>query len=61
MFSLRIDDESIQSEGTIQSAVSGLNKNVDSYLYLIDGVPVPMDIEPEDGASVVAIRVASGG
>lgn len=61
MFALRIDGESVQSEGTIQSAVSSLNKNVDSYLYLIDGVPVPMDIEPEDGASIDAIRVASGG
>jgi sulfur carrier protein len=33
----------------------------DAYLFLIDGVPVPMDTPIEDGQTVKAIKVASGG
>ncbi len=61
MYKLRIDGKEYDSEGTIQSFVSSLGKKVDSYLYLITGVPVPMDTIPEDGSMVDAIRVASGG
>ena len=61
MYKLRIDGKEYDSEGTIQSFVSSLGMKVDSYLYLITGVPVPMDAIPEDGSMVDAIRVASGG
>ncbi len=61
MYKLRIDGKEYDSEGTIQSSVSSLGKKVDSYLYLITSVPVPMDTIPEDGSMVDAIRVASGG
>lgn len=33
----------------------------DAYLFLISGVPVPMDTPIEDGQTVKAIKVASGG
>lgn len=33
----------------------------DAYLFLVDGRPVPMDTPMEDGQSVRAIKVASGG
>ena len=61
MYKLRIDGKEYDSEGTIQSFVFSLGKKVDSYLYLITAVPVPMDTIPEDGSMVDAIRVASGG
>lgn len=46
---------------TIESAVSARGMHPDSYLYLIDGRPVPMDTVPEAGAVVKVMRVASGG
>ena len=33
----------------------------DSFLYIMEGTPVPSDTVIEDGDSVDAIRVASGG
>ena len=61
MYKLKIDGQLIESEGTVQSSVSSSGRNVDSYLYLVAGVPIPMDTVPEDGSVVDAIRVASGG
>ena len=61
VFSLRIDGTEVESEGSILDAVESLGKNPDSYLYLQDGVPVPMDTEPQNGQKINAVRVASGG
>ena len=61
MYRMTVDGGTYDCEGTIQSSISSLGRNVDSYLYLVEGVPVPMDIVPEDEAIVIAIRVASGG
>ena len=33
----------------------------DSYLYIMEGIPVPSDTVVSDGEKVDAIRVASGG
>ncbi|WP_235584792.1 hypothetical protein [Candidatus Methanomethylophilus sp. 1R26] len=33
----------------------------DAYLFLVSGVPVPMDAPIEDGQTVKAMKVASGG
>lgn len=46
---------------TIQEAISSNGLHPDSYLYLIDGKPVPMDTVIEGGTVVKALRVASGG
>lgn len=46
---------------TIQQAVSGLGFHPDSYLYLIEGKPVPMDTDITDSMVIRAIKVASGG
>lgn len=46
---------------TVQQAVSDLGFHPDSYLYLVDGRPVPMDTVITDSMTVRAMRVASGG
>ena len=46
---------------TIQQAVSGLGFHPDSFLFLIDGKPVPMDTVITDSMTVRAMKVASGG
>lgn len=53
--------ESLKAEGTIESAVLAAGKNPDSFLFLVDGKPVPMDSVLHDDIVVEAIRVASGG
>ena len=53
----------IEVEGgvTIEQAVLSRSMHPDSYLYLMNGKPVPMDtVIPEDG-EVKVVRVASGG
>jgi len=59
MARIRIDDEEHQFNGTILDCVLSLGKNPDSYLFLCDGKPVPVDSVPV--TDVNAIRVASGG
>ena len=59
MARIRIDGEEHQFEGTILDFVLSLNKNPDSYLFLCEGRPVPVDSVP--ASDVNAIRVASGG
>ncbi len=51
----------IPSGMTIQEAVSALGQHPDSFLFLIDGRPVPMDTVPPEDSEVRAMRVASGG
>ena len=46
---------------TIEMSVSASGKFPDTYLYIIDGKPVPMTTIIEDGAEIEAIRIASGG
>jgi sulfur carrier protein len=54
-------DNEVRNGQTIQQAVSELGLHPDSYLYLVDGKPVPMDTVIADGMVVKAMRVASGG
>lgn len=46
---------------TIEQAISENGLHPDSYLYLIDGKPVPMDAVIGEETFVKAMRVASGG
>ena len=46
---------------TICDSMSSNGFHPDSYLYLIDGKPVPMDTVVSDETVVKAMRVASGG
>ena len=46
---------------TIEQVILENGLHPDSYLYLIDGKPVPMDTVVEDNTVVKAMRVASGG
>ena len=61
MSTIRIDGEELEFDGTIESFVLGLGKNPDSYIFLIDGVPTPMDAQISEEAVVKAVRVSSGG
>lgn len=54
-------DEKVRVDGTLEEAVLSSGRSPDAYIFLIDGVPVPEDTVPSDGAVVVAVRVASGG
>lgn len=61
MSKIKIDSEIIEFEGTIESFFIGRGMNPDSFLFLINGRPVPMDTVPESSQTVLAVRVASGG
>lgn len=58
-----IGKDAVTSEDgqSIEDAVRSSGLRPDSYLFLIDGTPVPMDVIPIDGTVVKALRVASGG
>ncbi|MDY0293844.1 MAG: hypothetical protein RBQ77_04680 [Candidatus Methanomethylophilaceae archaeon] len=53
--------EDVGSRGTVESAMVSLGIPPDSYLFLSDGVPIPMDTLLTEDLRVRAIRVASGG
>ncbi|UAL08314.1 MAG: hypothetical protein KRP56_03465 [Candidatus Methanogranum gryphiswaldense] len=46
---------------TIESAMVSMKMYPDSFLYLLNGVPIPMDTPIEDGMTIKALKVASGG
>ncbi|MDR0523558.1 MAG: (2Fe-2S)-binding protein [Candidatus Methanoplasma sp.] len=46
---------------TIASAMRSAGMIADAFLFLMDGRPVPMDTVLAEGASVKALKVASGG
>ena len=50
-----------ESGKTIEQVISENGLHPDSYLYVIDGKPVPMDTVIQDTTVVKAMRVASGG
>jgi len=51
----------IKDGATIEQSVIENGLHPDSYLYLIDGKPVPMDTVIEGDMTVRAMKVASGG
>jgi len=61
MATINFGKERINAKGTIESAVISAGKNPDSFLFLINSKPVPMDLILQDDVIVEAVRVASGG
>jgi hypothetical protein len=59
MARIRIDGEELEFSGKLLDFLLSIRKNPDSYLYICNGKPIPVDSEPSD--DVEAIRVASGG
>jgi len=51
----------VASGETIEEAVSKEGMHPDSYLYMMDGKPVPMDTVLTEESEVKVLRVASGG
>lgn len=63
-------DASISINGIIHSVKSGkaigdtihnLGHSPDTFIFVVNGKPVPMDIKIEEGMKIDAIKVASGG
>ncbi|MDR2846463.1 MAG: MoaD/ThiS family protein [Candidatus Methanoplasma sp.] len=46
---------------TIESAVAEIGGYPDTFIFIVNGKPVPMDTPIEDGIVVKAVKVASGG
>ena len=59
MTRIKIDDEELEFTGKLLDFLLSAKKNPDSYLYICNGKPIPVDSEPSD--DVEAIKVASGG
>ena len=59
MATVRIDGREYGFSGMLLDFLLSIGKNPDSYLYICNGKPIPVDSEPE--TDVEAIKVASGG
>lgn len=59
MTDITIDGETNSFEGTILDYMLSIGKNPDSYIFTMNGKPIPMDTVPS--SDVVAINVASRG
>jgi Sulfur transfer protein involved in thiamine biosynthesis len=51
----------MDSGGTIASTLCSMDLMPDTFLFFVNEKPVPMDTILEDGMTVKAIKVASGG
>ncbi len=60
MYTLSIDGSEYECGSSIEREILDRGLNPDSFIFLIDGDPVPMDSVPVD-RKVRAIRVTSGG
>ena len=62
-FRLECEGEGWESPaGTTPSeAARGAGLNPEAFVFIVDGMPIPMDSPIGDGVVVKAIRVASGG
>ncbi len=54
-------DVEMDACSTIEDAMRSAGMTPDSYIYLIGGRPVPMDVIPPEDSEIKAMRVASGG
>ena len=54
-------EHQVQPGLTIEETVRSTGALPDAFLFLVDGRPVPMDTPMEDGMTVKAVKVASGG
>lgn len=59
MARISIDGDQLDFEGRLLDFLLSIEKNPDSYLFICNGRPIPVDSEPSD--DVEAVRVASGG
>lgn len=50
-----------EGNGRIEDLMRSWGFRPDAYIFIMEGTPVPSDIEVSDGESVDAVRVASGG
>ena len=55
------NEHCVESEITICDAVRSIGLAPDSFIFMVNGKPVPMDTLIADGDTIKAIKVASGG
>lgn len=61
MARIRVGDSEVTGDGRIDEIMKSSGHNPDAYLFIMEGVPVPDDMEVSGDEFVDAIRVASGG
>ncbi len=58
---MTVGGKDYEGNGRIDSLMQSWGFYPDSYLYIMEGVPVPSDTVISDDEKVDAVRVASGG
>lgn len=58
---VKVGSERFEGNGRIDAIMQANGLYPDSFLYIMDGRPVPSDTEIRDSQEAEAIRVASGG
>ena len=61
MADVKVAGRSFSGTGRIDELMQSWGLYPDSYLYIMEGVPVPSDTVISDDEKVDAVRVASGG
>jgi sulfur carrier protein ThiS len=61
MAHVTVGGKDYEGNGRIDSLMQSWGFYPDSYLYIMEGVPVPSDTVISDDERVDAVRVASGG
>ena len=61
MAHVTVGGKDYKGNGRIDSLMQSWGFYPDSYLYIMEGVPVPSDTVISDDEKVDAVRVASGG
>ena len=61
MADVKVAGRSFSGNGRIDELMQSWGFYPDSYLYIMEGVPVPSDTVISDDEKVDAVRVASGG
>lgn len=51
----------VDAIGTVSDALRSLNIRPNTFLFLVDGTPIPSDTPLKDGMTIQTIKVASGG
>lgn len=54
-------DTILETNGTVADALRSMDIPPNTFLFLVDGVPIPSDTPLREGMRIQTIRVASGG
>lgn len=54
-------DTELEIKGTIADALRSMDIPPNTFLFLVDGIPIPSDTPLREGMRIQTIKVASGG